>query len=701
MSNARISDDQSRDSRALGAPALDDVRDALEAGVQAFRRGDLSAAKTQAEAALRDLPNQPDALHLLALIAHQSGAHGEAVRHIEQALAVTPDNIPFRNNLAMMYQAAGRLADARETLDRLLREHPEYHGAHYNLAGLLKEEGDLAAARDHYRLALVQEPAFADAYVNLVQTLLEMGKVTEAVDTARKATNAAPPSAAVHASLAAALSAAGDFAGAAEASRKSIAADPLPGEPYLTLGNALIALGQIDAAVNPLHLAAARLPQRADAQNSLGVALLESGDLAAAETALRRAVEIAPDLVEGHSNLGHLLNLDNRPDDAAAHAWRAIELDDGFASAWVNLAGALLALDQPEEALTAAERAVAAAPDSAEAQTALGSALDALTRGDEARAAYGRAIAIAPDLAEAHFNRALSLLAAGDYEAGFAEYEWRLKIGGDAVTRAGLPVWDGVPLDGATILLHAEQGFGDTLQFVRYAPLVAALGGRVVLACQAPLTRLLARVEGIAETVALDGPMPDFAAHAALASLPHSLARHPGNLPAAAYIPADPAPWTFDAPATARLKVGFAWSGRPANKINRRRSCAVQHLAPLFARGDIACYGLQIGPAAADIAGLEGIEDLSPRIGDFADTAAAIGGLDLVITIDSALAHLAGALGRPVWTILSHGGDWRYPRGAEENPWYPTMRHFRQPAPGDWPAAIGEVQRALDGFSPA
>ena len=701
MSNPNADDDQSREQRALGAPALDDVRDALEAGIQAYRKGDLAVAKSQAETALRDMPNQPDALHLMALIAHQSGDHEEAVRHIERALTVTPHNVSFQNNLAMMYQAVGRLDDARATLGHILQERPDYHGAHYNLAGLLKAEGDLAAARDHYRQAVMYEPGFPDAYVNLAQTLLEMGEPREAIDTARQAIAAAPASALVFASLAVALTAENDLSGAAEAARKAIAIDPLSGEPYFTLGNALIGLAEHAAAAQALHMAAAQLPERADVHNSLAVALLESGQLESAEVALRRALEISPALVEAHSNLGHMLNLDNRPEEAAVHAWRAVELDDGFTSAWSNLAAALLALDQPAEALTAAERAAALAPDSAETHNSLGSALDALARDTEARAAYERAIQLAPELAEAHFNRALNLLGAGEYAAGFAEYEWRLKLGGGAVSRMTVPMWDGAPLNGATVLLHAEQGFGDSLQFIRFAPLVAEHGGRIILACQEPLRRLLSGVEGIAETVALDGPAPEFDSHAALASLPHILGVNPENLPpAAAYVPPSETVWRLDAPAEARLKIGFAWAGSPANKINRRRSCAIEFLQPLLARPDIACYGLQVGPSAADISGNEAIEDLSPRIEDFADTAAAIGGLDLVISIDSAVAHLAGALGHPVWVMLSHGGDWRYLRGGEDNPWYPTMRHFRQPSPGDWAAVIGAIGKALDGFDP-
>ncbi|MDA0229797.1 MAG: tetratricopeptide repeat protein [Proteobacteria bacterium] len=702
MSDPRPNDNQSQERRALGGPTLDDVRDVLEAGVSAYRKGDFAAAKNHAEAALHDMPNQPDALHLMALVAHQSGEHDAAARHIERALAVTPDNVSMRNNLAMMYQAAGRSEDAHATLGRILKEQPEYHGAHYNLANLLKSEGDLTAACNHFRLAILHAPAFSDAYVNLIQTLLEIGSVQEGVDVAYEAIASAPACAAVFASLAAALLMQNDCAKAAEAARKAIAIDPLSGEPYATLGNALLGLSQHVAAADALQLAAARLPERADIHNSLGVAFLESGHLQIAETALRRAVDISPTLVEGHSNLGHLLNRDNRAEEAAAHAWQAVELNAEFAAGWINLAGALLALDQPAEALTAAERATAlTAGSSAEAENCLGSALDALARHTEAGAAYGRATALAPELVEAHFNRALNLLGAGDYGAGFAEYEWRLKLGGGAVSHFSAPMWDGTPLNGATILLHAEQGFGDTLQFIRFAPLVAQKGGRVVLACQEPLRRLLCQVDGVAEAVAMDGQMPEFARHAALASLPHILGATPDSLPPATpYVPASQAPWTLDAPAEARLKIGLAWSGSPANKINRRRSCALEFLQPLLARRDIAWYGLQVGPAAADIYGHPTIEDLSSRLTDFADTAAAIGGLDLVISIDSAVAHLAGALGHPVWVMLSHGGDWRYLRERADNPWYPTMQHFRQAVPGDWPSVINAVLIALDEFDP-
>lgn len=382
----------------------------------------------------------------------------------------------------------------------------------------------------------------------------------------------------------------GDFIAAAGAGRTAISLDPAPGEPYLSLGNALIGQGQYSAAVEPLRAASERLPGNATIHNSLGVALLESGQLTAAETSLRRTVELMPTLIEGHSNLSHLLNLLHLPEDAAAHAWRAVELDANFAAGWNNLAGALLALDQPEKALTAAERAIELSGESVEAENTLGRALAALARGGEARAAFERALKIAPDNAEVHFNHALSLLTAGEYSTGFSEYEWRLKLGGDAISHFTTAMWDGAPLDGATILLRAEQGFGDCLQFIRFAPLVAERGGHVIVACQEPLRRLLAGVAGVSETVSLDGPVREFAQHVALASLPHILNMNPGTMaPPSAYVPQSKNPWQLGAPAGARLKVGFAWSGNPTNKINRRCSCPIEHLAPLLARRDIAC----------------------------------------------------------------------------------------------------------------
>ncbi|MBT5037904.1 MAG: tetratricopeptide repeat protein [Rhodospirillaceae bacterium] len=702
MSDPSISDDLSRERRALGAPALDGVRDALEAGVQAYRQGDYQAARTQAENALKDMPNQPDALHLMALISQQAGALDAAIGYIERALAVTPDSAAYQNNLATMYLAAGRDEDARAILGRLMDNHPDYPGGYYNLANIFKADGDLQSARNHYRLALNHKPDFIDAHINLTQTLLELGNFDEALDSARSGVECGPVSALAHESLAAVLLSQNDCAAAADACRKAIGLDAAPGEPYLALGNALIGLGEFEAAIEPLCQAKERLPDHAVIHNSLGVALLESNRLDEAEVALRRAIELVPTMIEAYSNLAHLLILSHQPEDAAAHAWRAVELDKGFAAGWNNLAGALLALDQPAEALTAAERALALGAVTAEAENTLGSALSALARDREARMAFERAIALAPKNAEIHFNHALSLLTAGNYRAGFAEYEWRLKLGGGAVSHLSTPMWDGTALDGATILLHAEQGFGDSLQFIRYAPLVAEQGGRVVLACQEPLKRLLQGVAGISETVALDGPVPAFEHHATLASLAHILDVNPEKLPPAkAYVGSSEAPWQFEAPAAARLKIGIAWSGSPANKINRRRSCPVDFLTPLFGRDDIACYSLQVGPGSEDISGNGQIEDLSPRLKDFADTAAAIAGLDLVITIDSAVAHLAGALGHPVWVMLSHSGDWRYLRGREDNPWYPTMRHFRQPEPGDWAAVVSAVQDALDGFGPS
>ncbi len=291
-----------------------------------------------------------------------------------------------------------------------------------------------------------------------------------------------------------------DLPAAVDSCRRAISLDAAPGEPYLALGNALIRQAQYEAAVEPLHMAIERLPEQAIINNSLGAALLESGQLATAEMALRRAIALALALSEGYSNLAHLLNLSHQPEGAAAHAWRAVEHDEKFAAGWINLSGALLALDQPAEALTAAERAIALNADSTEAENTLGSAYAALARDFEARAAFERAIALAPESAEIHFNHALSLLTAGNYRAGFGEYEWRLKLGGNAVSHFSTAMWDGSALDGATILLHAEQGFGDSLQFVRYAPLVAEQGGRVILACKEPLERLLAGVAGISET---------------------------------------------------------------------------------------------------------------------------------------------------------------------------------------------------------
>jgi hypothetical protein len=296
----------------------------------------------------------------------------------------------------------------------------------------------------------------------------------------------------------------------------------------------------------------------------------------------------------------------------------------------------------------------------------------------------------------------MAWLLLGDYERGWAEYEWRWRTGEMHLPSFAQPRWDGAPLGGRTVLLYAEQGLGDALQFVRYAPLVRQRGGRVIVACRAPLLRLLAGCAGIDRLADQAGDLPAFDVYAPLLSLPHLLGTTLATVPAAVpYLHADPAlveRWRGELAAGPAFRVGIGWQGSPLHPADRRRSVPVSFFRPLAAVPGVRLYSLQKGTGAEQLGGPHGrfpAEDLSPRLADFADTAAVMKNLDLVITVDTALAHLAGALGLPVWVALPFAPDWRWLTGRDDSPWYPTARLFRQPRAGAWAEVFGALAAEL------
>ncbi|HYG89066.1 MAG TPA: glycosyltransferase family 9 protein [Azospirillum sp.] len=322
---------------------------------------------------------------------------------------------------------------------------------------------------------------------------------------------------------------------------------------------------------------------------------------------------------------------------------------------------------------------------------------------DAALVHFRAAHALAPDDARVGYNLAMALLGAGALEEGFRLYEqrWRLKGPTPWISRWDR-FWDGRPLDGGILLVHAEQGFGDTIQFARYIPLAAGRGARVVLAVPAELRRLMGGVDGCGRILSEGERAPDYAAHVPLMSLPRIFGTVEATIPASVpYIRApasSPPPLPRDAGSPPR--VGLVWAGRPEDPEDARRSCPVERLAPLLAIAGVEFHSLQKGPAEVGlgrVAGGERVVRHGASLTDFADTAALVDALDLVIGVDTAVVHLAGALGRPVWTLLSTDPDWRWMRGRSDSPWYPSMRLFRQPGPGDWTAvlaAVGERLRA-------
>jgi tetratricopeptide (TPR) repeat protein len=409
---------------------------------------------------------------------------------------------------------------------------------------------------------------------------------------------------------------------------------------------------------------------------------------------------------EAYNNLGAALEEEGKRDEALACYRRALELKPDYAEALKNIGNAFLEEGKLDEAISFLHRALTLNPNFARAHTGLGIVLREQGKMAEAHACFLRALELQPAFAWGHYNLGLLLLLLGRYEEGWREYERRLEVPNLAKAYP-MPRWNGESAVGRTILLHGEQGFGDVIQFIRYAPLVKRRtgAGRVLMEAPPRLARLLQEnTDWNAEIIS--GASSEHAApvdcHASLLSLPLALGIFDPLPMTAPYLRADPAlrrEWRERLGVTSSRRVGLVWAGNPRHKLNRLRSMTAASLLPLIKTPGIEFYSLQMGDesgAGRQLAEL-GLVDLTGRIQDFADTAALVAELDLVISVDTAVAHLAGAMGRPVWTMLQFRGEWRWGLAGETTEWYPTMRLFRQPALGDWEAVVKRVAAELLG----
>jgi tetratricopeptide (TPR) repeat protein len=457
--------------------------------------------------------------------------------------------------------------------------------------------------------------------------------------------------------------------------------------------DALHLLGEIEA-LRKNHEHAAGLIRRAISIDgaqarfhfALGCVQQASGERSEAADCYRRALALDPSHLAAHLNLGYLLQTGAEADLAAAGAGSATA-QRGF-----------------DEALSHFRAATQIAPEAPDGWINLGYALERQRALAEARACYDRALALDPHLVDARFNRSMVLLAQGDYPEGWKDYEWRWQASGYPRPAFSQGEWDGRPLNGETVLLYTEQGFGDAIQFVRYAAAVAARGGRAIVSCQPELQRLLRTVPGVSGTLT-PGQAVEFDLHCSLLSLPCVLRTTIDTIPAQVpYILPDPAlvsEWR------ARLrneppgvKVGLVWASHSMMPNAALKSTKLLVFAPLREVRGVRFYSLQTGTSAreAAAAGPFPLIDHTGRIGDFADTAALIANLDLVISVDTAVAHLAGAMDKPVWTVLRHAPDWRWYPDAPDSKWYPSMRLYRQRIRGDWAGVCGEIAKELPQF---
>ena len=480
-------------------------------------------------------------------------------------------------------------------------------------------------------------------------------------------------------------------------------------DAWSNFANVLHALKRDGEALDALERALALRPGDADALCHRGDALLALGRAAEAVAQFDRVLAVHPRRSDALLSRGTARATLGRFAEALADFDAVLILAPNHAAALYNRGNALLELGRLEEALAAFERALAAAPGHAAAWNNRGRALQGLNRHAEAVASFDKALAIDKSYADAHSNRALSLLTLGELARGFAEYEWRWKRAGMIDLRRNYrgALWLGeYPLARKRILLHAEQGLGDTIQFARYLPLVARMGATVVLEVQPELKPLFEGMAGAAFVLARGEPLPAYDLHCPLGSLPLALKTAPATIPAdLPYLHADAAriaAWRPRIEALPGKRVALVWAGHSRHVNDRNRSLALSLLEPLLAVPGVSFVSLQRDLREGDAARLaahRNVTHVGEALSDMAETAAALTLCDLTIAVDTSVAHLAGALARPAWVMLPFSPDWRWTLAGERSPWYPQMRLLRQSAPGDWPGVVAQAAQALAEFA--
>jgi tetratricopeptide (TPR) repeat protein len=600
------------------------LRDALLQGWRHQRAGQLAQAEHIYRQILEVQPDHPEALYLLGTICQRLGKLDDAAQHLLMAVSCRPDYAEAHNNLGVVMILMGRRLDAIHHFRHVVRLRPSDPEALNNLGNALREEGMIEEAVELLNHALRLKPDFPDAMHNLGLALSQLDRPAEACEYLREAVRRRPDFADAHCDLGLVFAKMRRWDEAAESFQQFIRLRPDRAEGYAHLGSVLRELGRLEESADRLHQAIRLNPEDANLRSSLGLTLQQLGQLAEAEEHLRIALSLAPDHADAHNNLAITLAQMGRFPAAIEHYDRAIELKP----------------DQP---------------------------------------IYRR-------------NRALAYLTIGDFLKGWADYEYRWHCPGFVETQRQYPAarWQGEPLHGKSILLYWEQGLGDTIQLARYGPILKSMGAaKVFLEVQPPLVRLLSRLEGVDRVVRAGDQVEVFDYQAPLGSVPGILQTTPASIPAPVpYLSPEPerlAFWRSQIATTPELKIGIAWQGNPKQGGDRLRSIPLVHFAALARIPGVQLFSLQ------KEVGLEQLRELSETVpivdlgrrldlsgGAFLDTAAVMKCLDLVVTCDTAIGHLAGALGVPVWVALSAAADWRWLLDRDDTPWYPTMRLFRQ-----------------------
>jgi tetratricopeptide (TPR) repeat protein len=616
---------------------VSEVTSLLAEAYALHQAGRLADAEETYNKILAAQPDHFDSLHLLGILFHRRGDHAQALRHIDRALEINPNNIPALNNRGIALRELKRFADALASYDRALELWPDYAEALLGRANALRELQRFEEALASYDRTLRLRPDWIDAHVNRSNVLHALKRFEEALTSYDHA----------------------------------LALRPGLAEAHANRGSALHALKRFDEA-------------------------LASYD---------HALALRPDYAEARYNRGNALHALKRFEEALADYEHALALRPDYVEALANRGVTLHEQKRFEAALASHDRALAARPDYAEAFVNRGVTLHELKRFDEALASYDRAIALRPDYAQAHFNEAVCRMLIGDFDRGWQKLEWgweteQLK---NAKRTFARPLWLGSDeIAGKTVLLHGVHGFGDTIQFCRYVPRVVERGARVILEVQEPLRELMGTLPGAAQIVSRGEPLPDFDSHCPLLSLPLAFGTRFATIPSQTpYLRASPPAvmdWNGRLGPRHRPRIGLAWSGRPEHDNDHNRSIRLSSFLSALAGCNATYVSLQREVRQGDAPVLQGSDILhfGEELKTYADTAALIANLDLVISVDTSVAHLAGALAKPLWILLPFTPDWRWQLDRDDSPWYPTARLFRQDETREWDSVMARVRTALD-----
>ncbi len=646
----------------------------LASGLALHQQGQLAEARACYLQVLKLQPRHFDALHLLGVIAAQTKNFAQALELFDQAIKINAGHAFAFNNRGNVLRDLRQPEAAIASYDQAIRLKADYAEA-FNSRG--NAWMDLAKPQDalqSYDKAIAVKADYAEAHTNRGNALLALMQPEAAITSHDRA-----------------IALKADYA-----------------EAYNNRGAAFKALKQFSAAVSSYDEAITCNANYAQAWYNRANALVALKQLATALESYDKAITLNPTHAEAYNNRGNVLRDMERLEAALASYGQAIALNADLAEAHNNRGNALSDMRQFRAALDSYDQAIRFKADYAEAYNNRGSALRDLQQSQAAIESYDQAIALQPDYAKAHLNRSLCLLQMGDFGRGWESYEWRWKD--EALEKTARhftqPLWLGAePLRGKTILLHAEQGFGDTLQFCRYARRVSDLGARVLLEVQAPLVGLLARLEGVAQVLKRGEALPAFDCHCPLLSLPLAFNTGFDKLPAyssyLAPLPDKLAQWTARLGEKSSPRVGLVWSGSATHKNDRNRSVRLSDWLTFLPEG-LQYISLQKETRANDketLALNSHIVYLDDDIKDFSDTAALCELMDVVVSVDTSVAHLAGALGKPTWITLPLNPDWRWMLDRDDSPWYPSARLYRQEAAGDWDGVFRRIRADLEALA--